>query len=260
MMGFLLDEVYSEYSTKLPRRTKAVSFYTKSSEDQDPNDTVQILNDLSSPSYSALCPLSRVLQTIPVRTDSCRHIETFDLHSSLMSATSVDVATCYRGVKLEDRVDVPVCCPVCKAKDKLYVDELIEAFLKSNPAAEKFKFTDAGEVVSCNEEASNLGNDTIDLVSPSLVDCTHHEVPQRKSSVSRGQHLISSDQTRPDCISPVPFRHCRNPFYSPIFHQEVFSYPSTFSHSSNGDVFQPGGATLRRRFSTVDLISPAPRV
>jgi len=255
-MGVLLDEVYSEYSSKLPRRTKAISFYTKSSEDQDPNDTVEILDDLSSPSYSSLCPLSHALQTIPVRTDSCRHIHTFDLHSSLMSATFLDVAICYDRVKNDSRVDVPVCCPVCKAKDKLYVDGLIETFLKSNPAAEKFKFTDTGEVVSCNDEASSLGNDTIDLVSPSLVDCTLHEVPQRKSAVARSRRLISSDRTRPDWISPVPFRHCRNIIYSPIFHQEVFSYPSTFSNSSNGVVFQSEGATLRRRFSTVDLSSP----
>ena len=168
-MGLLRDEVYAEYSAKLPRRTKSISFYTKTPQNPNPNDTIQILDDLSSQSYSALCPLSHALQTVPVRTDSCRHLETFDLKSCVMSVSIVDVATCYRWAKCEDRVDVPVACPVCKAKDKLHVDGLIETFLKSNPTAEVFKITDTGEVVSCDEEVSVLVNETINLVSPSPV-------------------------------------------------------------------------------------------
>jgi len=259
-MGLIRDEVYAKYSTSLPRTTKPVSFYTKAPEDQDPNDTVQILDSETSPSYSTLCPLSRSLQTVPVRTDSCLHLETFDLHSCLMSETFVE--NCHRWT--EDRVDVPVSCPVCKAEDKLHVDGLIEAFLKLNPTAQRFKITDTGGIELCNEGESDAANETINLVSPNQVDGSHH-VPLRKSagsrdrfstgsvSAARGRGLIQPDTGR---LSPVPFRHCRNFFYSPLFNQEVFSYPPTFSQSSNSDVFVREGATLRRRFSTVDLCSP----
>jgi len=251
-MGLIRDEVYAKYSTSLPRTTKPVSFYTKAPEDQDPNDTVQILDSETSPSYSTLCPLSRSLQTVPVRTDSCLHLETFDLHSCLMSETFVE--NCHRWT--EDRVDVPVSCPVCKAEDKLHVDGLIEAFLKINPTAQRFQITDTGGIELCNEGESDAANETINLVSPNQVDGSHHHVPLRNSAGSRDRISTGSVSVSRESSLPVPFQHCRNFFYSPLFNQEVFSYPPTFSQSSNSDVFVREGATLRRRFSTVDLCSP----
>lgn len=267
-MGLFRDEVYSKYSAKLTRKSKELCFYTKTAQDQDPNDTVEILNDMapSSYSYSLLCPLSQTLQHVPVRTLSCRHVQTFDLKSCIFSLSILDVVTCYRWVKC-DRVDVPVPCPICKSKDKLYIDVVIETFIQSNPGVDRFIFTESGEVVPCINTTPNNMNQTIDLISPDLA-ASSWSVPSHlnmtpgieRSGNAGARELLS----RLDWESPIPFLHSRNQSYShtPLYNQlTAFPFPlNTEEFPRDGIVFPMRTETARRRCSTVDLVSPTPIV
>jgi len=163
------DEVILGYTAKLPREAKEDSFYhikSAHAQDQDLNGTVQILDDTNHQSYSLLCPISLTHQEIPVRTNSCRHVATFDLGSCIKALLDFDLTNCYSRLILKSKVDCALTCPICKAKDRLYVDGIIETFIKFNPRVEGFKFAENGQVVDCDGTSKMDHNKTIDLVSP----------------------------------------------------------------------------------------------
>merc|ERR1719508_620077 len=156
-------EVISGYSAKLPRKAKEVCFYFKTN-DQDLDSTVQILDDVSQESYSLTCPISQSRQSVPVRTNSCRHVQTFDLVSSIKALQTFELVNCYSRLILKSEVDLPQKCPICTVKDTLYVDGIVETNIKFNPNVNRIKFTESGDAEAQETSSTNF-DETINLVS-----------------------------------------------------------------------------------------------
>merc|ERR1719203_871164 len=77
----------------------------------------------------------------PVRTTSCKHVDTVDLQAFLKSCPKSDLISLFAKYKLSSKVDSLLTCPLCKAKGSLYVDAIIENFIRSNPSEESILFS-----------------------------------------------------------------------------------------------------------------------
>ena len=153
-MESLISELSSGFGAKLPRVANEASFYLT----LDKNCPTSC--DSTHTPYSLVCSLSNNLQTIPVRTRSCEHVDTVDLKALLKSSAKSDLISLYAKFKLSSKVDTPLTCPICKAKGSLYVDAVIENFICSNPTEKLIYFTNdgvAGPVIS-----SEVMNQAID--------------------------------------------------------------------------------------------------
>jgi len=114
--------VLSHYETFLPRIKKPGSFYCphmKVSSSEDLDNSVTLLPS-DPPVISLQCPISMKRQTIPVRTISCTHVQTFDLSSAILSLNTQD----FRKTILVQarRADAEFSCPICCKSAPLYVD------------------------------------------------------------------------------------------------------------------------------------------
>jgi len=114
--------VLSHYETFLPRIKKPGSFYCpplKASSSEDLDSSVTLLPS-DPPVICLQCPISMKRQTIPVRTLSCTHVQTFDLSSAILSLNTQDFRTTVL-VKAR-RADAEFSCPICCKSAPLYVD------------------------------------------------------------------------------------------------------------------------------------------
>jgi len=62
-------------------------------------------------------------------------------------------------------------CPICKCKDKLYVDEKFEKFLMDHPGSEELTFTASGEAIPYVAPTNLLRPrhvSVVDITSPSV--------------------------------------------------------------------------------------------
>ena len=128
-MESFLSELSSGYGAKLPRVANEASFYYR----PRPNSTTC--------THSLLCSLSKKIPAIPVRMTSCKHVDTVDLQAFLKSCPKSDLISLFAKYKLSSKVDSLLTCPICKAKGSLYVDAIIENFIRSNPSEESILFS-----------------------------------------------------------------------------------------------------------------------
>ena len=80
--------IYIRRITKvIPTETKTSEFYSRKA--FKVNEAISVLS--ATYTFSLVCPLSLKRQNLPVRTQGCTHLETFDLNSFLqaMSWTSL---------------------------------------------------------------------------------------------------------------------------------------------------------------------------
>merc|ERR1712059_202893 len=102
----------------VPKHETPSSFYTRanrlpslnSSIILDPNDMTQII--------SLSCPISLTRQETPVRTTSCRHLQTVDLSSMVDTLRDSQVLSMVMSFKFYALFK----CPVCTLSGSLYVD------------------------------------------------------------------------------------------------------------------------------------------
>ena len=153
-----------------------------------------------SEAVSLLCPITRMRQTLPVRTDSCQHTATFDLEGMVRALKIYEICSLYRsmGPPPSDANWVPppgasagmvlnstMACPICKSENKLYVDEKFEQFLRHHPDSQELTFTASGDAIP-HVAPTNVS--VVDITSPA--SATPLDIPLRVTP--RGQRLVST--------------------------------------------------------------------
>jgi len=143
MDNFLQEQkkaVIARYAAGLPIVKKPKEFYCPDTFTTSNLDD-SILPLPSTLTISLLCPISLDRQTVPVRTECCQHVQTFDLESTINSMSLRDFLK--KGLAkvhinksrpaVIDGVDAVFCCPICRQSAALYVDEVLFMALDSLP-------------------------------------------------------------------------------------------------------------------------------
>ena len=111
---------------EIPTETKPSEFYSRKSVKID--EAISVLS--ATYVFSLVCPLSLKRQDLPVRTQGCTHVETFDLYSFLqaMSWTRLLTSGKHQRFPTKDRTnpkDVSHKCPICTQSGALYIDAVV---------------------------------------------------------------------------------------------------------------------------------------
>ena len=202
-----------------------------------------VILDQTSPisSLTLLCPITRTRQTVPVRTDNCNHVETFDLYNFISSFSYNDILMkefikpllLYSSQTVQKVVHQ---CPLCKCKGRLYIDSYVLSALTLFPSdVISVNVTSSGLLTAASPDKDQAENHSfIDLVTPS-----HSLAPPQ---------VACSPVSTPDpfCLPKEPLGISKTGFV-----RRTFSF---------GDSCLSGGYGVGRerytRLSTVDLTSP----
>lgn len=163
----------AKYIADLPRITKPSSFYQRHESQalaQSPNISVQMLAPPKPPTLSLKCPISMKVQSFPVRTVHCKHLETFDLgtfidtisYSEILLKGIIRVLSRWNPVAPHTVVHT---CPICSTKAPLYIDTIILGVLTLHPELASVMVTPSGQLIPCSSPSPHLSE--VDLTSPS---------------------------------------------------------------------------------------------
>ena len=100
-----------------------------------------------------------------MRTEDCTHIQTFDLHSAILSVATSDMlknvnlwkavtaSPSRKGYVVQELwYENKFCCPVCRRAGPLYVDLTVAAALACLPASvSRVAFTESGRFMAVEE-------------------------------------------------------------------------------------------------------------
>jgi len=165
MEGFInkgKQAILKQYEEKLPRLTKPASFYRPDVATTISSPSCSVVSS-SLPTVNLSCPVSLSRQSIPVRTEECAHLQTFDLHSAIFSLKSIDIIKSQ--VFYKSCIPSPLrngnalmyenilCCPICQVKGPLYIDATITAALACLPSSvPKIAFTESGRFMAVERQ------------------------------------------------------------------------------------------------------------
>merc|ERR1719495_1560134 len=161
--------ILKQYEEKLPRLTKPASFYRPDVATTISSPSCSVVSS-SLPTVSLSCPVSLSRQSIPVRTEECSHLQTFDLHSAIFSLKITDI------IKSKSFMPSPLrngnalmyenlfCCPICQVKGPLYIDATITAALACLPySVPKIAFTESGRFMAVEHQQMEEGCPVVTL-------------------------------------------------------------------------------------------------
>jgi len=168
MINKAKQAILKRYEEKLPRLTKPASFYRPDVATTNSSPSCFVVSS-SLPTVSLSCPVSLSRQSIPVRTEECAHIQTFDLHSAIFSLKITDIiksksflSSLRNGNAL--MFENIFCCPICQVKGPLYVDATITAALACLPSSvPRIAFTESGRFMAVEHHQVEEGCPVVTL-------------------------------------------------------------------------------------------------
>ena len=83
------SDITRRITKEIPTETKSSEFYSRKA--VKVNEAISVLS--ASYTFSLVCPLSLKRQDLPVRTQGCTHLETFDLYSFLQAMSWTTLLT-----------------------------------------------------------------------------------------------------------------------------------------------------------------------
>jgi len=293
MEGFLnrgKEKIFKQYEEVLPRVAKSTSFYRPDVAVPNSSPNCSVLA-FSPPTLSLACPISLTRQAIPVRTEACTHIQTFDLHSAIFSIATSDMfknanlwkaviaSPSRKGYEVHELwYDNNFCCPVCRRTGPLYVDLTIAAALACLPASvSRVAFTESGRFMAVEEKQLkvNEGSEVITLKdSPCMYNTPCYLLPSSSTTTSTATppYLPTTPNNTSTPLLPTPtiVHHLvsSTPQPAPCFaltgtvkpqqHRENTGRFSSLRRPSLERCLQVMGAHRYRRLSTVDLTGDSP--
>jgi len=184
--------ILKQYEEKLPRLTKPASFYHPDVATTISSPSCSVVSS-SLPTVNLSCPVSLSRQSIPVRTEECAHLQTFDLHSAIFSLKSIDIIKSQ--VLYKSFMPSPLrneslmyenifCCPICQAKGPLYIDATITAALACLPSSvPKIAFTESGRFMAVEHQQVEEGCPVVTLQdSPYTYNTPCYLVPSSRAT------------------------------------------------------------------------------
>jgi len=188
MINKAKQAILKQYEEKLPRLTKPASFYRPDVATTISSPSCSVVTS-SLPTVSLSCPVSLSRQSIPVRTEECAHLQTFDLHSAIFSLKITDIiksksffpsrrngnALMYENI---------FCCPICQVKGPLYIDATITAALACLPSSvPKIAFTESGRFMAVEHQQVEEGCPVVTLQdSPYTYNTPCYLVPSSRAT------------------------------------------------------------------------------
>jgi len=124
------------------------------------------LEALTAPRLRLFCPIALCRQEIPVRTDNCRHLQTFDLPAFLQySKNNKDKKA------LNYSIFSHIKCPVCMKMGTLVRDVNVAGYLrKFGDSVKEVKITETGMAVPIEDNAAEDFDSSIVDLSDSLAE------------------------------------------------------------------------------------------
>jgi len=291
MLNKAKETIFKQYEEVLPRVAKSTSFYRPDVGTPQSSLNSSVLA-FSPPTLSLACPISLSRQAIPVRTEACTHIQTFDLHSAIFSIPATEMfKNCYlwkaitasparKGYVVHELwYENNFRCPVCRLNGPLYVDLTVAAALACLPASvSRVAFTESGRFMAVEEQQLKLneGNEVITLKdSPCMYNTPCYLLPSgttSTSSTATPPYLpIPNNTSTPLLPTPTIVHHLTSstPQPAPYFaftgtvkpqqqQRENTGRFSTLRRPSLERCLQVMGAHRYRRLSTVDLTGDSP--
>merc|ERR1719228_984457 len=169
-MGNYRLEKISKFKTKyledIPKSKKSSSFYYRN--ENNLYSSVLLVQPDNAPTLTLMCPIARTRQVVPVRTQMCEHVETFDLFNLLESLSVNDIIIIRRFLmpgKRNSPSTVSHTCPMCRVKAPLYIDTIISSALASiSPEITTVEISPTGSLLPYT--AVTTQHEVVDLVSP----------------------------------------------------------------------------------------------
>jgi len=283
------ERIFKQYEEVLPRVAKPTSFYRPDVTTPTSSLNCSVLA-FSPPTLSLACPISFSRQTIPVRTEDCTHIQTFDLHSAIFSIATSDML---KKVNLWKAITaspsgkghvVPelwyenrFCCPVCRHVGPLYVDLTVAAALACLPASvSTVAFTESGRFMAVEEHQLKVKEEHEVITvkdSPCMYNTPCYLLPSGSTTTSKATppYLPTSTNTSTPLLpTPTIVHHLAStpkpvPYFAftgtvkPRKHLEPTTGKfSSLRRPSLERCLQVMGANRYRRLSTVDLTGDSP--
>jgi len=288
MLNRAKERIFKQYEELLPRVAKSTSFYRPDATTPTSSLNCSVLA-FSPPTLSLACPISFSRQSIPVRTEDCTHIQTFDLHSAILSISTSDML---KNVNLWKAVNASpsrkgyvghelwyenkFCCPVCRRAGPLYIDLTVAAALACLPASvSRVAFTESGRFMAVEEHQLKVKEkrEVITLKdSPLMYNTPCYLLPSGATTTSTATppYLPTPTNTSTPLLpTPTIVHHLAStpqpaPYFAftgtvkPRKHLENTGRFSSLRRPSLERCLQVMGANRYRRLSTVDLTGDSP--